>query len=263
LIRTYLEIAKKAFQNNLAYRIDYLAGLINTIVMIFVNIAIWKAIYEEEEVLGGVQLKIIITYIILGFLMQCIFAMDDYFIENKVRTGLISSDLLKPISFRVYIFFYHLGSSFFKITLQLAPALIVSLLLFDLLPAFSFKMGVLFAVSCILGYLVLYSLNFLVWISSFWFYWTFSLVTIKDALITVLSGALVPLWFMPQWLYDFIKMTPFDSIYYIPISIYLGQIPTNEIVFNILKQVLWIGILTVIGQLLWKAATKKLVVQGG
>lgn len=44
----------------------------------------------------------------------------------------------------------------------------------------------------------MYNLNFIVWISSFWFYWTFSLVTIKDAAVMILSGALLPLWFMPQ-----------------------------------------------------------------
>lgn len=258
-----MQIVKKAFQNNLVYRIDYIAGLINTIVMIFVNIAIWKAIYEEEEVLDGVQLKIVITYIILGFLMQSIFVMDEYFIENKVRTGLISSDLLKPLSFRLYVFSYNIGNSFFKILMQLAPALIVSMLMFRLLGPFSLEMGIYFFISGALGFLVLYSLNFLVWVSSFWFYWTFSMVTIKDAFVMVLSGALIPLWFMPQWVYNFIKMTPFDSIYFIPISIYLGQIPTNEIVFSICKQLLWIFILTVIGHILWKAATKKLVVQGG
>jgi len=247
----------------MAYRIDYIAGVINTLVMIFVNIAIWKAIYEEEEMLGGVQLKIIITYIILGFLLQCIFAMDEYFIEQKVRSGLISSDLLKPLSFRLYVFSYHLGNSFFKILMQLTPALIVSMLMFKLLAPFSLEMGIYFFISAALGYLVLYSLNFLVWVSSFWFYWTFSLVTIKDAFVMILSGALIPLWFMPQWLYDLIKMTPFDSIYFIPISIYLGQIPTNEIFFSIIKQVFWICILTAIGHILWKVATKKLVVQGG
>lgn len=262
-MRTYLEVAKKAFQNNLVYRIDYIAGLINTLVMIFVNIAIWKAIYQEDEVVGGVQLKIIITYIVLGFLMQSIFAMDDYFIEGKMRTGLISSDLLKPISFRMYVFSYNIGNTAFKILMQLTPALIISVIFFHFLEPFSIQMGIFFFISSVLGFFVLYSINFLVWITSFWFYYIFSMVTIKDALIMVLSGAVIPLWFMPQWLMDFIKMTPFDSIYYIPISIYLGQIPQSEILLSILKQVLWILALTLAGHLLWKRATKKLVVQGG
>lgn len=247
----------------MAYRIDYFAGLINTLVMIFVNIAIWKAIYEDEESLEGVQFKIVATYIILGFLMQSIFAMEDYLIEGKVTSGLISSDLLKPMSFRLYIFSYNLGSTFFKILFQLVPSLLVSALFFRLLGPFSLEMALYFLLSGALGYLILYSINFLVWVSSFWFYWTFSLVTIKDALIMILSGALIPLWFMPQWLYDLIKLTPLDSIYFVPISIYLGQIPTDEILFNLVKQVFWAALLIGIGHLLWRAATKKLVVQGG
>ncbi len=263
MIRAYLEIAKKSFQNNIVYRVDYFASLINTIAMIFINVAIWKAIYEEEEVLGGVQLQIVITYIVLGFLMQSIFAMEDYFIESKVTSGLISSDLLKPLSFRTYIFSYNVGLTVFRIIMQFFPSLLISVIFLKLLPPFSCRMFIFFVISTALGYLVLYCLNFIVWVSSFWFYYTFSLVTIKDALVVIMSGALVPLWFMPQWLYDFIRLTPFDSIYFIPISIYLGQVPINEIAFAIIKQVLWISVLAITGHVLWKFATKKLVLQGG
>jgi ABC-2 type transport system permease protein len=263
MIRAYLEIAKKAFQNSLAYRVEYFAGLINTLILIFVNVAIWKAIYGEDGSYDGVQLQIVLTYIILGFLMQSIFSMDEYFIATKVNNGLISSDLLKPISFRLMVFSYNFGLAVFKILMNLLPAVIISVIFFRLLPPFSPVMGICFLISLALGYLVLYCLNFIVWLSAFSFYGTFSLVTIKDAIVVIMSGALIPLWFMPQWLYDFIKLTPFDSIYYIPISIYLGQIPSNEIIYSIIKQLFWIVLLIGIGHIIWKFASKKLVVQGG
>ncbi|MCD1258645.1 ABC-2 family transporter protein [Paenibacillus athensensis] len=262
-MRVYLEFAKKSFQNNIVYRMDYFAGVINALVMIFVNISIWKAIYEEEESLEGVQFKIVATYIVLSFLMQVVYTMDEYFIEGKVRSGLISSDLMKPINFRLYVFSYNIGTMLFRLLMQLLPALLVSIFLFKLLPPFSTEMLIYFIVSSALGYLVLYNLNFIVWSSTFWFYWTFSLVTIKDAAVMIFSGALIPLWFMPQWLIDFIKLTPFDSIFYTPIRIYLGQIPHEEIWTSMLRQVIWVVLLFAIGQLLWKAAAKKLVVQGG
>ncbi|NEW06272.1 ABC transporter permease [Paenibacillus sp. SYP-B3998] len=262
-MRVYLEFAKKSFQNNVTYRMDYFAGVINAIVMIFVNICIWRAIYEEEESLEGVQFKILVTYIVLSFLMQVVYMMDEYFIESKVRSGLISSDLLKPINFRLYVFSYNVGTTIFRLLMQLTPAIIISIFLFKLLPPFSTEMFLYFSLSAILGYLVLYNLNFLVWVSSFWFYWTFSLITIKDAAVMIFSGALIPLWFLPEWLTDIIKYTPFDSIFYIPIRIYLGQIPHEEIMNSVFKQVIWALLLFAIGQLLWRAAAKKLVVQGG
>lgn len=262
-MRAYVEFAKKAFQNNITYRADYVAGVINAIIMIFVNICIWKAIYEDEQAVDGVQFKMLITYIVLAFLMQCIYAMDEYRIENKVRSGSIGLDLLKPINFGGYIFSYNLGILIFRVVMQLTPALIVSVILFRMLPPFSLTMFACFLLSMILGYLVLYCLNFIVWISSFWFYWTFSLVTIKDAAVMILSGALLPLWFMPQAMIDFINLTPFASIYYVPITIYLGQMPMEDILLALVKQVVWALGLFIAGRLLWRSALKKLVVQGG
>ncbi|SDD05680.1 ABC-2 type transport system permease protein [Paenibacillus sp. UNCCL117] len=262
-MRVYLEFAKKSFQNSIVYRVDFLAGVLNAIVMIFVNIAIWRAIYEEGDMLEGVQFKILVTYVVLSFLLQLVYVMDEYFIEAKIRSGLISSDLLKPINFRLYVFFYNLGSAAFRVVMQFAPVLAVSIVVFKLLPPFSGMMLAYFLLSAALGFLVLYNLNFIVWVSSFWFYWTFSLVTIKDAAVMIFSGALVPIWLMPQQLVRFIEMTPFDSIFYIPIRIYLGMVPEDQILMSMLRQSVWVAVLFGAGQLLWTFAQKRLVVQGG
>jgi ABC-2 type transport system permease protein len=80
-MRVYLEFARKSFQNNITYRLDFFAGVINAIVMIFVNISIWKAINDEEGALGELQLKILVTYLVISFLMQTIYMMDEYFIQ--------------------------------------------------------------------------------------------------------------------------------------------------------------------------------------
>lgn len=263
MIRPYLELVKKSFQNNMVYRADCLAGIINTVLMIFVNISIWRAIYEEEEELGGVQFRILITYIVLAFVMQGLFVMNEYFIQGRVRSGLIASDLIKPMNFNAYVFSYNAGGLFFRLLVQMFPALLVAILMFKILPPFSFMNAVCFLLSATLGYLVLYSLNYIVWICAFWFFHIFSLVTIKDAFVSILSGALVPLWFMPDWLVRFIQYTPFGSIYYQPISIYLGQIPVNEMLETFVIQLFWIGLLYGIGKILWLSATKKLVIQGG
>ena len=79
----------------------------------------------------------------------------------------------------------------------------------------------------------------------------------------ILSGALIPLWFLPSALVDIVELTPFSSIFYTPIQIYLGMIPRDDMLLSMLRQAAWIVILYGIGHLLWKRATRKLVVQGG
>jgi ABC-2 type transport system permease protein len=263
LMRAYIEYAKKSFMNNIAFRGEYFATLINVLVSLFVNIAIWKAIYEEGEVLEGVGLGIIVTYVIFGVVLQSIFTMEEYLIERKVKSGIIATDLLKPISFRMSVFSYNLGGMVYRLIMLLIPAFLISIMFIGIYPPFSSFMAASFLLSVILGYIVLYNLNFIVWVSSFWFYRTFSLVTIKDTLVSILSGAVIPLWFLPQQLVDFIKMTPFESIYYTPITIYLGQIPPGDVGNSIFKQLAWVLVLGAVGNVLWKIAKKKLVVQGG
>ena len=50
---------------------------------------------------------------------------------------------------------------------------------------------------------------------------------------------------------------------YIPVTIYLGQVSMEEILINIFKQIIWLVILFIMGQLLWIRAKKNFVVQGG
>lgn len=263
MIKTSFAFIKTEFSKAFAYRAESITGIINAVVMIFVNIYIWKAIYEAEEQISGIQLQMIITYIILSFAIQTIFTMEEYVIQQKVRTGLITSDLLKPINFNLYLFSTNLGNILFKFVFQLIPVILISVIFFKMLPPFNSTMGLLFILSLILGFLILYNLNYIIWISAFWFNKIFSLVTIKNSFVLLFSGALIPLWFLPKQLLDVIELTPFKSIYFVPIAIYLGQIPEDEIMISFIKQIVWMAILFLAGQILWHKAKKQLVVQGG
>lgn len=262
-MRTYIEFAKKAFQSNLVYRVDYVIGIISTLISIFVYIAIWKAIYLNKGDFNGITLSMVITNFILAQAISSTFSLDDFIIANKVNNGTITTDLLKPINFNLYILSQNIGNIVFKIIMHFIPTLILSITFIGILPPYSIGSFVISLVSIILGFFVLYNISFIISILSFWFYNIWSLSTIKNVIISVLSGTIMPLWFMPQGLLNFIKLTPFDTIYFIPISIYLGKVSTRDIFFCISKQVIWLLILSILAQILWKSGIKKLVLQGG
>lgn len=57
---------------------------------------------------------------------------------------------------------------------------------------------------------------------------------------------------------------PFQSMYYTPISILTGIIDTPEkIIFNIMLQVMWLIVLNLIADIMWKVAQKKITILGG
>ena len=68
---------------------------------------------------------------------------------------------------------------------------------------------------------------------------------------------------MPETLKTIVSYTPFQSIYFTPINIYLGELDGASIVNSMLVQIMWILILGAIAGIMWNKGTKKLVVQGG
>ena len=60
-----------------------------------------------------------------------------------------------------------------------------------------------------------------------------------------------------------ISFTPFESIYFTPVQIYLGELSGMNMLSEMAIQLLWIVILGVIANVFWKKGVKKLVVQGG
>lgn len=262
-MRTYLEYMKISFKTNFMYKTDYIAGIVNNILSIFVSVAIWQAIYKGSEAVYGIKLESLITYITLAFSLQSIFVMDEFFIEKKIRKGTIATDLLKPINFHLYVFSYMLGTVLFKVLVQLLPTIVIIAFWFGLLSPVSVLMAGYFFLSVMLGYLVLYHLNFIFWVSSFWFHATWGIITIKDSVVVILSGVVFPIWFMPDFLHNFLTYTPFESIFHIPLSIYLAKIDMGTIHFSLVKQCIWLCILYMFGTFLWKQGVKQVVIQGG
>jgi ABC-type uncharacterized transport system permease subunit len=52
-------------------------------------------------------------------------------------------------------------------------------------------------------------------------------------------------------------------MYFVPISIYLGTMTPLECLYAILQQFAWMLVLYGLTRLMWQAAIKKLVIQGG
>jgi ABC-2 type transport system permease protein len=91
----------------------------------------------------------------------------------------------------------------------------------------------------------------------------FGLQMAKDALMSFLTGQLIPLSFFPvavQRVFDFL---PFSSMVYTPVMLYLGKYTGSELHFVLLRQTIWVVILYVLGSLIWRQVTKRLIVLGG
>lgn len=262
-MRPYIELMKKSFVNNMAFRSNYFFGLLNTIILIFVNISIWKALYGGQTEVKGISFPMVVTNFVIGLSFSNALSVNDFMVANKVHSGQIAMDLLKPININVAMMFQTMGDNLFRLISYFVPSLLVSIMFFKILPPISVSILGFVILAVFLGFLILYNISYIISVLSFWFVNIWSFSTIKNVFIGVLTGTMLPLWFMPDWVSSIIKYTPFDVIYFAPIRIYLGQVVLNDIYYVFIKQLVWIAVLFVTGQILWSRGIKKLVVVGG
>lgn len=262
-IAPYWAYAKKSFLGRSAYRFDHLMGILNTLLKVFIFWEIYKALYGGRTEVDGITMTMVTTSFVLSICMGALFCVNDFFIPGRIWAGNIANELLLPISIEGRMLAENMGNALFQLIFHFVPALILSVFVVGVATPKSPLMLLLFLVSAILGYGVLWTISFATQMLAFWLINIWSIVTIKNVFINVLSGSMIPLWFMPDWMSGIISFTPFASIYFTPVQIYLGQLPYQDILWKCFIQMIWIVIVYAIGHLLWLKGQRKLVVQGG
>ena len=207
--------------------------------------------------------KMVATNFVIALGLSQAFTFNEMFMQDKIKDGSITNEFLKPVSFKLRMLSENIGEGLFKVVFHFFPALILTCLYTDICMPKSFANLVLMLLSMMLGYLVLWLISFIVQTWSFWLFSVWGIVTIKNVFINILSGSLLPLWFMPGPLKTIISCTPFESIYFTPVRIYLGQLSGMDIFKAMMIQCGWILVLYLAGNIFWKQGVKKLVVQGG
>jgi ABC-2 type transport system permease protein len=74
---------------------------------------------------------------------------------------------------------------------------------------------------------------------------------------------MVPLWLFPGLIGALAEALPFKSIFYIPMSIYIGRFAGAAVVTAIGFQLLWLGLLILFSRWVWSRVHARLVIQGG
>lgn len=259
----YVAYFKKSFLNRSAYRFDHLMGILSTCLRMFIFWEIYKALYGGRQQVDGVTLSMVTTNFILSMGLEAAFFVDDFFMPHRINNGSITTELLRPMSFKGRMIAENMGNAAFNLCFRFVPAFVVACVLIGVQAPASPLMLLLFVISALFGYGVLWTISFAVQMAAFWLVNVWSMVTIKNVFINVLSGTMLPLWFMPEWMEWVLKVTPFSSIYFTPVQIYLGELGIGEVVQKCGVQLLWIVLLSLIGEVLWRKGQKKLVVQGG
>jgi ABC-2 type transport system permease protein len=264
-MRLYLELARRAFRQQLTYRGAALAGVFTNGIFGVMIASVYLGLYrsqagEGSDVRGWSANDAVTLVWINQSLLMTVFLWGWWEVVRTIRSGEIVMDLLKPMDFFAYWLARDLGRAAAHLLIRGIPTFAIGVLLFDVLAPRSVLHGIAFVASIPLAVIVSFAFRFSLNLAGFWVLDHRGISYLSMAVINLLSGFLIPLAFFPTPLRLVAETLPFRAIIMIPNEIYLGRI---DPVHGLLFQCFWIVAMVAGARWLLAKGTRKVVVQGG
>jgi len=268
-MKKYWHVIGIGIQNNLTYRVNYLTRTLFSFIPLFAMLSLWRTIYAGKETgsaLGGYTQAQMIFYYLLVAVVDVLTAVneDDWQIAADIREGNISQFLLKPIDYLWYRLCLFFSGRIAFISMACVP---LAMFIFCFRQYFVAPAGVTafiaFPVSLFLTALLQFFTSYTMAMLAFWMLEISTFIFILFAFEYVASGHLFPLDLLPPALERVLFFTPFPSMLYTPIGIYMGKIAGADLVRGLCVQLGWVVMGYALARFAWRRGVKKYAAFGG
>lgn len=245
------------------YRFNMLSSLALTGITIYLLTVVWRAAYGDASSVAGLTRHQTLVYLTIANLQVYFLAPETSGdIQDRIRTGQISFDISRPISYPGQLIAGAFGDMI-GVLPMLFVAVPIAFVAGELTWPASIAAGIGYLVSFLLAWLVAVEMNMLIGLISFWTLEMTGFQMVYRLIGNFATGALIPLWFMPDLLRAIVQALPFQSIGFIPVSIYIGQPATGSILGALGVQAFWAIAMIGVLRFVWSRALQHTVVQGG
>lgn len=262
--RLFLELARRSFQLHLTYRAAALAGLLTNLFFGLVRAAILLALYGQRQEVAGMTVQEVITY---TGLTQAVIAYLSLFgwyeLMETVYTGDVAGDLLKPMNYFTFWLGRDLGRATAALLLRGVTVMLCYSFVYQIIIPQSAGRWLALLATVALSWVVAFSWHFLVNLTAFWVPNARGIGRFGFIAAWFFSGFLMPLRFFPEWVVRLAYLTPFPHMVNTVVDVYLGDLAGRALLQALLFQALWAAALILLGQLVLRAAVRRLVILGG
>jgi len=253
---------KNGFQDATAYRLEFLFEVLGSaLVPAAIQWVIWYALFEiggAKEV-AGMNYADLLQYTWISLLFTQIRGGDhDFELQEMIRSGALSTYLLRPCSVVEFVWIRGVAPKLFLAGIGLVGGCVIGWI-YGLSPL-HILLGMGFA---LLGNIIHYQLSAALASIAFWWEEGYSLLMVKNMLVSLLSGELLPLTLFPQewkWVWE---STPFYLFVFAPTQIAQGKWGPSEILFHLGVAAGWLLFGWVLIRLTWGFGIKRYQSLGG
>ncbi len=265
-VSKYLTLTRAGIMEGLSFRTSYLVAFFGNLVYLVVIYCLWRAIYDSSptDTVNGMTFTDTMIYLVLAAalfnLMNAFIVWD---IGRNIQSGKIVLDIIKPMKFHNYMFFYYTGGYIFAFFTTFLP----TFLLICVIAQGAIQLGLnllFFAVSILLGIIINFSVDFFVSAICLYTQSIYGINIMKEVVVLLLSGATVPIAFFPEPLKSAVIYLPFQAIYNTPLRILIDRTLTVKDYAEMLGiQFFWAILTFTACTLFWRKSLKIITVNGG
>lgn len=267
-MKKYFSFFRIRFINGLQYRAAAYAGIFTQFVWGFMELLLFSAFYRADPASFPMEFEAFVAYTWLqqAFLILFMMWSMDTEILYLISNGNIAYELCRPMNLYTMWMTKNMASRLSRAALRCMPILLVAYFLpkpYNLTLPSDPKTFLFFLVSMVLSFILVNSCCMFVYLLTFY---TLSPMGVRIIFLSAtefLTGAIIPLPFLPEKVEVIFNLLPFASMQNLPLRIYSGDISGNEMLWGMLLQLFWVIVTVLIGSLWTDRVVKRAVVQGG
>lgn len=259
----YGAITLTNLQNQLAYVWEALNRAVFIVIIMFIFVHLWTAVFESQGTaeIAGLTLANTIWYFLIAEVMELGKSRHDETITAEVKDGSIAYTLTRPYNYLAYHFFNGLGESLVKMALVFLLGLPIVLYYagwLTLVPLHLAAVVVVMLLAMLIDFFVFSIIGLLAFVTED----TFSFRLIYQKFVFILGGLMIPLDFLPDWLQPVARVLPFNLTTYAPAKLFVAFTWDQFWQISAL-QLFWLLIIGAVLLRQYRWAAQRLAINGG
>src|SRR3954451_23514743 len=258
LFDVYVQEAKIAIAEQIQYRAANYMYMLGMVAEPVIYLVVWQTVAAQQGgSVGGYTAGAFAAYYIVWTLVRNInIVFTPYGWETRIREGRLSAQLLHPLFPIVEDLGFFLGWKPVVVILWLPIAFFLALVFHPVLNPTPLQIAV-FAVSLLGAYLIRSLNQSSLGLITFWTTRVGPIFQLYIAVELLLSGRLVPMALMPDWVQRLADVLPFQWTFGFPIEALVGDLPTERLLGGLAMQLLWIVIGSIVVRIVWRFAIRR------
>lgn len=254
----YLHLLKLSWQRTFSYRVSFIMWRLRQFLSSLMSLTIWTVIFTSQNSVFGYERNQMITYIFLvNVLQSLIFTTAQSGLADKIYSGDLSKELVKPVNLYLYLAAEDIGDKLQNFGFVVVETAILYLI-FRPVFAFPEQLPVLgFFLLLTLGAVMLnFFISLLFGSLGFWSPQTWGPRFLFYMFVDFTAGKLFPLDILPQAIQRVIYWTPFPYLSFVQTQLFLGKISTSQALQHAGTLSLWLLILGSTMYFTWQKGIK-------